>query len=220
MFVNLFSSNLNRRRYAMNDATLYVAPETDKTDYSQPPMRYWYYGVLNTGRRRYDHPALNGILPELWLPTQKKKQHEVSSSNGRVLTLRKRWSKIKRSSINDQQYQQQVINKRTSANSVADPQNPFNPWIESSNNTQRDEEERERRLRTVSYDGASGVIALPEGDLFISDEDESEDEESEENNYNDDNNNSSNSNNSNNNNNNNNNFNINDESNTIEFPTA
>ena len=28
-----FGSNLNRRRYAQNDETLYVAPEDDRTDY-------------------------------------------------------------------------------------------------------------------------------------------------------------------------------------------
>lgn len=27
------SSNLNRRRYAQNDETLYVAPEDERTDY-------------------------------------------------------------------------------------------------------------------------------------------------------------------------------------------
>jgi len=49
----LARSNLNRRRYAQNDETLYVAPEDDRTDYSQPPMSNWYPGVLNTGKRRY-----------------------------------------------------------------------------------------------------------------------------------------------------------------------
>lgn len=60
----VFRSNLNRRRYAQNDETLYVAPEDDRTDYvrvparsvpspltppvpqSQPPMANWYIGVL------------------------------------------------------------------------------------------------------------------------------------------------------------------------------
>ncbi|KAF5354076.1 hypothetical protein D9756_007257 [Leucocoprinus leucothites] len=64
-------SNLNRRRYAQNDDTLYVAPEDERTDYSQPPMANWYTGVLNTGKRRYGHPALNGVLPEPWLPLKK-----------------------------------------------------------------------------------------------------------------------------------------------------
>lgn len=44
--VSWSQSNLNRRRYAQNDETLYVAPEDDRTDYSQPPMTNWYDGVL------------------------------------------------------------------------------------------------------------------------------------------------------------------------------
>ncbi|KAJ3568493.1 hypothetical protein NP233_g5666 [Leucocoprinus birnbaumii] len=111
-------SNLNRRRYAQNDDTLYVAPEDERTDYvslvhptlnqhtkppakSQPPMANWYTGVLkyiplpfppplhtpnshsffSTGKRRYGHPALNGVLPEPWLPL-KKGQTLINQSNG------------------------------------------------------------------------------------------------------------------------------------------
>ena len=63
--VNNLDSNLNRRRYAQNDDTLYVAPEDERTDYvrsvlklgtehlshlsslqSQPPMANFYSGVL------------------------------------------------------------------------------------------------------------------------------------------------------------------------------
>ncbi|KAG8813472.1 hypothetical protein FRC17_001557 [Serendipita sp. 399] len=69
--VSLSQSHLNRRRYAQNDETLYVAPEDERTDYSQPPMTNWYNGVLNTGKRRYGHPALTGVLPTPWLPLKK-----------------------------------------------------------------------------------------------------------------------------------------------------
>ncbi|TFY73230.1 hypothetical protein EWM64_g10782, partial [Hericium alpestre] len=62
-------SNLNRRRYAQNDDTLYVAPEDDRTDY--PPMSNWFNGILNTGKRRYGHPVLTGVLPQPWLPLKK-----------------------------------------------------------------------------------------------------------------------------------------------------
>ncbi|KIM23091.1 hypothetical protein M408DRAFT_321498, partial [Serendipita vermifera MAFF 305830] len=44
--VSWSQSHLNRRRYAGNDETLYVAPEDERTDYSQPPMAGWYNGVL------------------------------------------------------------------------------------------------------------------------------------------------------------------------------
>ncbi|KAF8661641.1 hypothetical protein AX16_001283 [Volvariella volvacea WC 439] len=100
-------SNLNRRRYAQNDDTLYVAPEDERTDYSQPPMANWYSGVLNTGKKRYGHPALNGVLPEPWLPLKKGQtlvngtasNGHGTSANGRgglVLTLRKRYEFARR----------------------------------------------------------------------------------------------------------------------------
>ncbi|KAG0055802.1 hypothetical protein BGZ83_007382 [Gryganskiella cystojenkinii] len=40
------------------------------TDYRQPPMTL-YDGVLNSGMRQYNHPALAGPLPTLWLPLKK-----------------------------------------------------------------------------------------------------------------------------------------------------
>ncbi|TIB61736.1 hypothetical protein E3P78_02670 [Wallemia ichthyophaga] len=190
-------SNLNRRRYAMNDAALYVAPESDKTDYSQPPMRYWYYGVLNTGRRRYGHPALTGILPEMWLPQQQTVSTQRNSArnstyggvnDGRVLTLRKRWSTVKRdardvlnrrgsgsfTSRGGRNNAARNVAKRSSQNSFADPYNPANPWVR----VDEADVDAGDRARTVSYDGASGVIALPEGELF-SDEDDEDDEDDE-----------------------------------------
>ncbi|KAG0206932.1 hypothetical protein BGX28_001735 [Mortierella sp. GBA30] len=40
------------------------------TDYRQPPMTL-YPGVLNSGMRQYNHPAIAGPLPTLWLPLKK-----------------------------------------------------------------------------------------------------------------------------------------------------
>ncbi|KAF9320972.1 hypothetical protein BG006_002691, partial [Podila minutissima] len=37
------------------------------TDYRQPPMML-FAGVLNSGMRHYNHPAIAGPLPTLWLP--------------------------------------------------------------------------------------------------------------------------------------------------------
>jgi len=105
-------THLNRIRYAQNDETLYVAPEDSRTDYSQPPMTNFYYGVLNTGKRRYGHPALNGPLPQPWLPLKKgqtlanfvDRDHgegngssSVSDSHAQavVLTLRRRYNTIR-----------------------------------------------------------------------------------------------------------------------------
>lgn len=89
-------SNLNHKRYAMNDDTLYVAPADRKTDYSQPPMNSFYYGVLNTGRRRYGHPALTGKLPKPWLPSKARPPafgDAAAARRGVVLSLRRKVAK-------------------------------------------------------------------------------------------------------------------------------
>lgn len=91
--VSRSQSMINHRRYAMNDETLYVAPSDSRTDYSQPPMNNFYYSVLNTGRRRYAHPALDGSLPTPWLPAISKDDGEGHKGRGTkavVLSLRRK----------------------------------------------------------------------------------------------------------------------------------
>lgn len=181
-------SNLSKRRYAQHDDTLYVAPEDERTDYSQPPMANWYNGVLNTGKRRYGHPALNGVLPEPWLPLKKgqalvNNDHRPDAprvgqiNDTVVLTLRKRASVVRnRGGSRD-------VGSRTpgalSANGVE--QDPIhvainsNPW----------EDTRPQHLRSgsgsgdrrLSFDVASGVIMLPDdGDWLENDVDSDEED--------------------------------------------
>lgn len=86
-------SGLNHKRYAVNDETLYVAPADKHTDYSQPPMNTFYYGVLDTGKRRYGHPALTGALPTPWLPAKERPAafgDAAASRRGIVLSLRRK----------------------------------------------------------------------------------------------------------------------------------
>lgn len=95
------NSGLNHRRYAVNDETLYVAPSDKRTDYSQPPMNNFYYGVLNTGRRRYAHPALSGSLPQPWLPAVDRPRafgDGAKERRGVVLSLRRKKGKMLRRS--------------------------------------------------------------------------------------------------------------------------
>lgn len=97
-------SGLNHRRYAINDETLYVAPSDKRTDYSQPPMNNFYYGVLNTGRRRYAHPALSGSLPMPWLPAVDRGRafgDGAKERRGVVLSLRRKKGKMLRRSQAD-----------------------------------------------------------------------------------------------------------------------
>jgi len=173
-------SNLSRRRYAQNDDTLYVAPEDERTDYSQPPMANWYSGVLNTGKRRYGHPALNGVLPVPWLPLKKGQtlvnndsgSHRVSkdaSNQAVVLTLRKRPSVVRRSVVRSTSYgPPSGIN--IDPGTPADPGTAGNPW-----------EDTPQRSHTVnhrlSFDPASGVIMLPEDESWLGDEDDVDSDE-------------------------------------------
>ncbi|KAF9273235.1 hypothetical protein BGZ68_001684, partial [Mortierella alpina] len=58
------------------------------TDYRQPPMTL-FVGVLNSAMRHYNHPAIAGPLPTLWLPLKKgtsdgkkPKRHDEESRIG------------------------------------------------------------------------------------------------------------------------------------------
>jgi len=190
--VSWSQSNLNRRRYAQNDETLYVAPEDDRTDYSQPPMANWYRGVLNTGKRRYGHPALNGLLPLPWLPATKGHSLGGSDTNAApktaaniqpavVVTLRKRYSSLKQ----DAQSLFTAGAASTSANGAGEQaqaeqhEQPMedtivNPWRESPRPRLSQSEHLTHRL---SFDYGSGVIALPEGEGWLPDDESDSDDE-------------------------------------------
>ncbi|KAJ7148636.1 hypothetical protein C8R43DRAFT_512491 [Mycena crocata] len=172
-------SNLNRRRYAQNDDTLYVAPEDERTDYSQPPMANWYTGVLNTGKRRYGHPALNGVLPQPWLPLKKgqtlsNNDHRGSmpkDPNGQavVLTLRKR------PSVRRRPQSEFTMGENASSGSVLAPSESSeagpssDPWQDG----RRSSAPLSHRL---SFDPASGVINLPDDDWLPEDDPDSDED--------------------------------------------
>ncbi|KAJ7621119.1 hypothetical protein FB45DRAFT_838884 [Roridomyces roridus] len=177
-------SNLSRRRYAQNDDTLYVAPEDERTDYSQPPMANWYNGVLNTGKRRYGHPALNGVLPQPWLPLKKgqtllNNDHRASPRIAKdpnmqavVLTLRKRPSVRRRT-----QSEYIVNDTAPSASSSVVPSESAeastsgNPWQEAGRRSSAPLSHR------LSFDPASGVITLPDEEDWLHEDDEDSDDD-------------------------------------------
>ncbi|KAG5653779.1 hypothetical protein H0H81_010620 [Sphagnurus paluster] len=166
-------SNLNKRRYAQNDDTLYVAPEDERTDYSQPPMAGWYSGVLNTGKRRYGHPALTGVLPEPWLPLKKgqslvnhdHRNGDASRATAKdneavVLTLRKRYNSISaRGGRSSSVPPTQVAGPSNvvGAHSAGDEAVNLNPWDDA--HPPHNGHPLHHRL---SFDVASGVIMLPD----------------------------------------------------------
>lgn len=57
----------NRKRRTVLDEDDYVADPRKFTDFREPPMTL-LNGILNTGMKQYGHPALLGVLPQLWLP--------------------------------------------------------------------------------------------------------------------------------------------------------
>ncbi|KAI0290933.1 DUF221-domain-containing protein [Multifurca ochricompacta] len=182
--VSWSQSNLNRRRYAQNDDVLYVAPEDDRTDYSQPPMANWYNGVLNTGKKRYGHPALTGSLPQPWLPL-KRGESLVNTHNGNragqkvdqavVLTLRKRYSVVRRgggtpgaassATSRDDAPKQDGAQSSTSGELSRDVTN--NPWQEPTAGPSSHSQMPHTVSHRLSYDFGSGVIILPEDGIWL-----------------------------------------------------
>jgi hypothetical protein len=64
-------------------------------------MSSFYHGVLNTGRRRYAHPALSGSLPQPWLPAIDRPRafgDGAKERRGVVLSLRRKKGKMLRRS--------------------------------------------------------------------------------------------------------------------------
>jgi len=184
-------SNLNRRRYAQNDETLYVAPEDQRTDYSQPPMANWYSGVLNTGKRRYGHPALNGVLPFPWLPRNPEHHSAIDgpsnpnrsaaqgSNTAVVVTLRKRRSNVReglRWKVNSATNQREAHAGQTDnlQNHVerADDEGLINPW----NDPVAGRTSAVTSHRRLSYDPGSGVIVLPDSDHWLTESDSDSDQ--------------------------------------------
>ncbi|OBZ76812.1 Calcium permeable stress-gated cation channel 1 [Grifola frondosa] len=184
--VSRSQSNLNRRRYAQNDETLYVAPEDERTDYSQPPMANWYSGVLNTGKRRYGHPAVNGVLPVPWLPLKKGqsllqgKRPKTSQSDNQavVLTLRKKYSVVREDSQEETNGNGAGDETAVAGSSTQQPDQTLldvtsvNPWRESSPRQPRPPRSDSAPAavhiqRRLSYDAGSGVIILPEEEQWI-----------------------------------------------------
>ncbi|KAK0540040.1 hypothetical protein OC835_000838 [Tilletia horrida] len=73
-------SQLPGRRPLIKDETLFVVAKDKHTDYREPPGGNYFPGVLNTGRRRYGHPASTGVLPYLWLPVPSEEARRRTQS--------------------------------------------------------------------------------------------------------------------------------------------
>jgi hypothetical protein len=211
-------SNLNRRRYAQNDDTLYVAPEDERTDYvwfhfflffssliiSLSLSRQWLTGTTvcsskanlynvilvlmvfkSTGKRRYGHPALNGVLPEPWLPL-KKGQSLVNndrvgsprlnkdSNQAVVLTLRQRYGVVRRGVRSLAVGMEGLGDIRDVG--LRDP-NTINPWEDTRPTSVHRPQTDPTLYRRLSFDHATGVIMLPDDGAWLAEDGDSDEED-------------------------------------------
>lgn len=149
--------------------------------------------LFSTGKRRYGHPALNGVLPEPWLPLKKGQTLVNSDRNGShnqntrsqgdqavVLTLRKRYSMAR--SRRDSRAGESNVASPSDINAPpgeggdavpVDPSTIINPWQDA---TARSAPRRNQTLtHRLSYDHASGVIMLPEDGGWLEEDDDDAD---------------------------------------------
>lgn len=68
-----------RRRRTVLDEDDYEAQTRKYTNFKEPPMTL-LDGILNTGMKRYAHPAILGVLPQLWLPIKADKHYKYNPS--------------------------------------------------------------------------------------------------------------------------------------------
>lgn len=145
-------------------------------------MNSFYPGVLNTGRRKYAHPALSGRLPTPWLPT--RASHPQVGNKGPksvVLSLRRKaGKKMSRSnraqsgdgSQNQDDWETQEPPSRvTSGNNLSAPsQSGSNPWNERSPSPD------DRRFQPEAFNSPSGGVDVPEDNVWARSEETSDEE--------------------------------------------
>lgn len=142
----------------------------------------------STGKRRYGHPALTGVLPTPWLPLKKgqtlanyvdRDPNKGIDGNAVVLTLRRRYSAVRKRG-------QAVFANVAGKNSTAERQNGVDGSTEGDQagntethrlstasrqspiaGTSAEALQPERTMsRRLSFDPATGVITLPDGEAF------------------------------------------------------
>jgi hypothetical protein len=151
----------------------------------------------STGKRRYGHPALNGVLPEPWLPLKKGQtlaNHDRSggtraskdSNQAVVLTLRKRYSVVRKSTrlaassgrgpvdhltsgMGEGLNEVQRDGTETSDSAVS------NPWQDARPG--RSQITPAQLSHRLSFDHGSGVIVLPEDAEWLTPDPDSDSED-------------------------------------------
>jgi hypothetical protein len=140
----------------------------------------------STGKRRYGHPALTGILPQPWLPIRKGQTLVNRETNGHpgvhsdeavVLTLRKRYSTLTKH--RGRAASQAAAGVQRSADVSGLEEAVRNPWSEDVNaGNGPGTNGRGLGPRRLSFDGASGVIALPDDAHWLMEDIDSDSDDS------------------------------------------
>ncbi len=137
---------------------------------------------VSTGKRRYGHPALNGVLPQPWLPLKQGQsiRNGVHSGLGPtpdttpavVLTLRKRHSIMRPRSEIARIRPVDADSTRSLPDTRAE-EAIANPWHDT---TPRPNATRHQSLQhRLSFDQPSGVIMLPDEEWLGEESDSDED---------------------------------------------
>jgi calcium permeable stress-gated cation channel len=156
-------------------------------------MSNWYNDVLNTGKRRYGHPALTGVLPTPWLPLKKDQtlaNHLDQDESGKgadgnavVLTLRRRYSAVRKrgqaafanvtgkhpsSDTHDGQdtHPDAPVNTNTSPSTTPAPSRQPTTATAGTSTEGRLAAAARAASHRLSFDPATGVITLPDGEVF------------------------------------------------------
>lgn len=142
----------------------------------------------STGKRRYGHPALNGVLPQPWLPLKKGQSmsngggvvHNGEAKETVILTLRKRYSRARPPISNGVQPRVSSV-ERTPAQDIPDPTGNeaiSNPWQDTTPGpSNRSGGHHHQLSHRLSFDAATGVIMLPENDDWIAEEESDSDQD-------------------------------------------
>lgn len=151
--------------------------------------------MYSTGKRRYGHPAITGVLPVPWLPIkqgQSLNRHRDTGDDGSpavVLTLRKKYSVHRESA----RQPSQLSNDSGSSGASGDALSPGaegvapsdrsvlgNPWEDQPPARPRPHAHRHSNSAHVrhrlSFDAASGVIMLPDDENWMDVEDSDSDD--------------------------------------------
>lgn len=140
--------------------------------------------MCSTGKRRYGHPALTGVLPSPWLPLKKgqtlanfvdRDSARENDGNTVVLTLRRRYSAVRK---RGQATYTNMVGRRPTPGEQSEGQQlgtDTNGTVNGQAGNGQDaggdgsslQPPTRQMSHRLSFDPATGVITLPDGEVFV-----------------------------------------------------